>query len=132
MAEVNANPIRGYLVDGIDADPQLDFWRQLAWKIVDKKLEEETEAGGADGRRLITRRGTLGDHEIVTASKYCGNGLLMRINGGGSSCPTRSKYATTEAVIVFFKQGGIAYAIRFSSYVLSVVQIMFLMLIPKE
>ena len=30
------------------------------------------------------------------------NGLLMRINGGGSRIPTKIRYATTEAVIEFF------------------------------
>ena len=30
------------------------------------------------------------------------NGLLMRINGGGSSSPTRSRYATTEEAIEYF------------------------------
>ena len=56
----------------------------------------------------------------------------MRINGGGSSSPIRSRYATTEAAIAKLLQGGIADTIRGSSYVLSVMQLVFLMLIPKN
>ena len=50
----------------------LDFWRHLVWEMVENTLDEETVAVGVYGRRLITRRGTLGDHKIVTAPKYCG------------------------------------------------------------
>ena len=66
----------GYLVNGVDADPQLDFWHQLGWKMVDKKIGEDTDDGGVDGIKLIGRRGTLGDHAILTASKYCGKWLV--------------------------------------------------------
>ena len=60
------------------------------------------------------------------------NGLLMRINGGGSRIPTKIRYATTEAVIEFFLQRGIVDAIRDSYYVLSVMQLILLMLIHKN
>ena len=60
------------------------------------------------------------------------NGLLMRINGRGSRIPTRSRYATIKAVLAIFIQGGISDALRDSSYVMSVMQLMFLMLIPKN
>ena len=53
-------------------EPQLDFRCQLGWEMVDNILDEGTEAGGVGGIRLRARRGTLGDHEIVTAPKYCG------------------------------------------------------------
>ena len=43
--------------------------------------------------------GALGDHDLVKAPKYCGNGFLMRINGGGSGSPTRIRYATTEVTM---------------------------------
>ena len=56
----------------------------------------------------------------------------MIINGGGSSITNRRIYATPEAAIGFFKRGGIADAIRDSYYVLSVMQLMFLMLIPNN
>ena len=46
------------------------------------------------------------------------NSLLMRINGGGSSSPTRSIYATTKAEISKKIQGVIAYSVRDSTYVL--------------
>ena len=72
--------------------------------------------------RLITSRGGLGGYELVTAPKYCGNGLLTRINGEGSSSPTRIRYAPDEAAIEK-KQGIIAYALRDSSYVLSFIKI---------
>ena len=32
--------------------------------------------GGVYGRWMRARRGTLGDHDIVTASKYCGKWLV--------------------------------------------------------
>ena len=48
LAEVNANYLRGYLVNGVDVEPQLDFRRQLGWEMVDNTLDEETEAGGID------------------------------------------------------------------------------------
>ena len=57
--------------------------------------------------------------------------LLMRINDGGLSSPTRSRYVKTEADIAKTLQGGIEYSISESSYVLSVMQLMFL-LIPKN
>ena len=40
--------------------------------MVENTLDEETEAGGVDGRRMRARRGALGDHELVIAPKYCG------------------------------------------------------------
>ena len=75
--------------------------------------------GGVDGRLMRARRGTLGDHELVIAPKYCGNVLLMRINGGGSGIPTRCRHATTESAIENFLQGGISDKIRDSSYFMS-------------
>ena len=132
LTEVNANYLQGYLVDRVYVEHQLDFLCQLGLEMVENTLYEEKEAGGVDGRRLRARRGTLGDHELVTAPKYFRNGLLIRINGGESSRPTRSRYATTKAAIEIFLQGVIAYTIRDSSYVLSVMQLMFLMLTPKN
>ena len=46
LIEVNANYLRGYLVDGVDVEPQLDFRRQLGCEMVENTLYEETEAGG--------------------------------------------------------------------------------------
>ena len=64
--------------------------------MVYNKLDEDIESGvGVNGRQLKERRGEVGDLDIMTAPKYCGNGLLMRINCGGSSSPTRSRYETT-------------------------------------
>ena len=60
------------------------------------------------------------------------NGLLMRINGRGSSSPTRSRYATTKVAMTKNLKGGVVDAIRDSSDVLSVMQLMFLMLIPNN
>ena len=71
FTEVNANYLHGYLVYGVDVGPQLDFWRKLGWEMIENTLDEETEAGGVYGRRLRSRRGTLGDHELVIATKYC-------------------------------------------------------------
>ena len=94
--------------------------------MVENTFDEETYYGGVDGRRMRSRRGALGDQNIVE------NGLLMRIYVGGSIIPTRSRYATTEAEIEIFLQGGILYALRDSSYVLRVMQLMFWMLIPEN
>ena len=44
--------------------------------MVEETLYEETEAGGVYGRRLRSRRRTLGDNELVTAPKYCGKWLV--------------------------------------------------------
>ena len=51
---------------------------------------------------------------------------------GGSSIPTRSIYAPTEAAIEKVLQGGIIYALMDYYYVLSVIQTMLLMLIPNN
>ena len=55
---------------------ELNFQRHLGWYMVKNTLYEETEAGGVDGRQLRERRRTLRYHELVTAPKYCGNGLF--------------------------------------------------------
>ena len=60
LAEVNVNYLQGYLIDRVDAEPQLDFWRQLGLEMVDNTLDEETESGGVDGIRMRARRGNLG------------------------------------------------------------------------
>ena len=57
-------------------DPQLDFWRQLGFEMVEITLDEEKEAGGFDRRRLREKKGALGDNELVTAPKYCGTLLV--------------------------------------------------------
>ena len=97
LTEVNENYLRGYLVDGVDVKPQLVFRQHLGWEMVEKTLDEDIETGGVDGRRLRARRGGL-----VRLQNIVENGLVMRINGGGSSSPTRTRYATTEAAIVIF------------------------------
>ena len=57
-------------------EPQLDFWCQLVWEMVENTLDEDTDAGGVDGIWMRSRRGSLGDHELVTAPKYCGKLLV--------------------------------------------------------
>ena len=76
LSEVNASYLRGYLVDGVDVEIQLDFWRQLGWEMVENTLDGETEAREVNGRWLRVRRGTLEDHELLTAPKYCGKFLV--------------------------------------------------------
>ena len=76
LTEVNVNYLQGYLVDRVDVEPQSDFRRQLGWEMVENTLDEETEAGGVDGRRLRARKGALGDHELVAAPTYCGKWLV--------------------------------------------------------
>ena len=57
-------------------DPQLEFWHQLGWVMVENTLYEETEDGGVDGIRNRSNRGDLGDHELVTDPKYCGKWII--------------------------------------------------------
>ena len=44
--------------------------------MVENTLDEETEAGWVDVRRLRARRGDLRVHELVTAPKDCGKWLV--------------------------------------------------------
>ena len=76
LSEINTNYLQGYLVDGVDTEPRLDFWHQLGWYMVENVLDEETEAVGVNRRRPRARRRALGDHELVTAQKYCGKCLV--------------------------------------------------------
>ena len=55
---------------------ELNFWRHLGWEMVENTLGEETEAGGLNGRRLRSMRGTLGDYELLKAPKYCEKWLV--------------------------------------------------------
>ena len=71
-------------------------------------------------------------HELVMDPKYCENFLHWRTNGVGSSRNIRSSYATTPAVTVKFLQGIIESAPRDSSFFMSVMQLIFLVLIPKN
>ena len=58
LTEVNANYLWGYLVDGVDAEPQLDFRHWLGLEMAENVLDEEEEAYGAEGRKLRARRVT--------------------------------------------------------------------------
>ena len=40
LTEVNLNYLRGYLFDGADIEPQLGFWLQLGWEMVNNTLYE--------------------------------------------------------------------------------------------
>ena len=55
---------------------ELDFWRHLVWEMVDNTLDEETESGGVNGRRPREMRRALGDHDLLTAPKYCGKCIV--------------------------------------------------------
>ena len=78
-------------------EPQLNFWRQLVWEMAEKKIDEETEAGGVDSRRMRSRMGTLGDHELVTAPKYCGKWLVDENTWRRVNHTYRSRYTATKA-----------------------------------
>ena len=73
-------------------------------------MYEEEEASGVEEIRLRARRGTLGDHELAMATKYCGNGLWRRTNGGDLSRHIRSSYAPNPEATVKILQGGITIA----------------------
>ena len=64
------NYLWGYLVDEADVEHQVDFRHQLGWKMAENALDEEEEDSGVEGTRLRARRGTSGDHELVTAPKH--------------------------------------------------------------
>ena len=56
----------------------------------------------------------------------------MRINGVGSSISTTIRYAPTKVVIAKRLIGDISDELSDSSYVMSVMQLMFLILLPKN
>ena len=37
-------------------EPQFYFWHQLVWEMFENTFDEDKEAGGVDGRRLIEIR----------------------------------------------------------------------------
>ena len=76
MIEFNENYLRGYMVEIVDVGPQLGFWSHLVCGMVENTFDEETESREVDGIRLRASMGDLGEHEIVTARKYCGKLLV--------------------------------------------------------
>ena len=56
ITEVNANYLRGHLVDGAYVKPMLEFLRQLGFDMVGNNLDEKEEARGVQGRRLRERK----------------------------------------------------------------------------
>ena len=41
--------------------------------MVENTVDEDTEAGGVNVRLMRARRGTMGDHDLVTAPTYFGS-----------------------------------------------------------
>ena len=115
-----------------DVEPQLGFRRHLAWEMVGNKLDEQPEAGESDGIRMISRRGILGYHEIVTAPTYCGKWLVDENKWRRVKHPYQKQICTNRSGDSKKITRGIAYALRDSSYVLSVTQLMLFMPIPKN
>ena len=81
----------------IDVEPQLGFWCQLGWDVVENTLDEEIEAGGVDGRQPRAMRGALGDHEIVTAPKYCGKWLVDENKWRGVKHPYQNQICNNQS-----------------------------------
>ena len=71
LTEHNVNYLRGYLVDGVDVEPQFGFWCQLGWTMVENTLYEQERDSKDYGIRIREKRGSSGDHELMTAPKYC-------------------------------------------------------------
>ena len=100
--------------------------------MVENILDEETDTKGVDGRRLRARRGTLGDHTLMTAPKYCGKWLVDENKRRRVKHPYHKQIRNKRSGDCNFLQGGISYAIRYSSYTLSVLKLMFLMMIHNN
>ena len=100
--------------------------------MVENTLYEETEAGGVGGRRMRAMRETLGDHEFVIAPKYFGKWLVDENKWCRVKQPYQKQICKNRSGDSNFLQGGIVDALRDSSYVLSVMQLVFLVLIPEN
>ena len=60
--------------------------------MVENTLDEETETGWVDVRRLRARRGALRVHELVTAPKDCVKWLVdYNKFAEGQAAPTKSR-----------------------------------------
>ena len=87
---------------------------------------------GFDGIQLRASRGFLGDHELVKAPKYFGKWLVDENKWRRVKHPYQKQICNNRSGNCKTFQGYIEYAIRDSSYVLSVTQLMLFMLIPKN
>ena len=80
--------------------------------MVGNTLDEYTKSGGGFENGREQGEGPWEAMSLCHLQNIVETGLLMRINCGGSSSPTRSRYATTEAVIDKKLQAGIADELR--------------------
>ena len=74
----------------------------------------------------------MGDHELVTARKYCGKWLVDENKWMGVKQPYQKQICNNQSGDCNILHGDILDTIRDYSYVLSVMELMFLMLIPKS
>ena len=88
--------------------------------------------GGVDRRQPKARRGALGNHELVTAPKYFVTWLVDDNKLRRFKQPYQKQICNNRSGDCKKLQGGIAYTIRDSYYVLSDMQLMFLMLISNN
>ena len=100
-------------------------WLRIPWT-KRKRLAGSREDGQDQGG------GPWGTISLWRLQNIVGNGLRRRTNGGGLSRHIISNYAPTPVVTVNILQGGITSAPKDSSFVMSVIQLMLLMLIPKN
>ena len=99
--------------------------------MVENTLDENKDTGRVYGRLLRSKRGDLGDHELVTAPKYCEKWIVDRHRWWRVKQTYQKQLCNNRNGDCKVFQGGIVETLRDSSYVLSVMQLMFLMLIPK-
>ena len=112
---------------------ELIFWRHLQYEMVAKHTWRKGRGwGGLTEDGWGQRWGPWETMSLWQIQNIVGKGLLMRINSGGKSSPNKIRYATTEAVIAKYLQGDIPDALRKSYYMLSVVQLVFLILTPID
>ena len=100
--------------------------------MVDNTLDEDTESGRVDGIQTKARRETLGDHDFLTDPKNCGKWLVDENKWRRVKQTYQKQICNNQSGDFTFLQGVIVDTLRDYSYVLSVMQLMFLMLIPNN
>ena len=78
-------------------EPQLGFWSQLVWEMVENTLDEEIEAGGVYERIMRARRGGLRDHDLVTSTKYCEKWLVEENKWQGVNRPYKKQICNNQS-----------------------------------
>ena len=122
----------GYLINGADIEPQLDFWHKLVLDMADNTLDENEEASRVKGRRIISRTGTSRGRELVTATRHCRKRLEEEKKWRRVKQTYQKQLCANPSGDSEILHGGIAIALNYPPLVLCVMQRMLLMLTPKN